>query len=267
MLTEQRELVGKILAFVREDEANRLGGNTSIYDEPLVGFAQARDPLFEKLKEEEVIGDVHRSPEEWLPGALCVISYFLPFSREIRSSNYGNGLASEEWLQGRFQGEGLNNKLRKFLVEELTARGGRAIAPAIDKDWMVDYQLCRSNWSERHAAFIAGLGTFSLNRGMITSRGMAGRFGSVITNLEFTPTERAYRSPFEHCPFLVDGSCGACIDRCPVGAITAEGKDKKRCHQYIFIEDPLAEIRMKYGYPQSACGKCQTSVPCETGIP
>lgn len=267
MTESQRELAGKIISFVREDELNSLGGTCYIYDEPLVGFARAHDPLFDQLKNEEIIGKVHKTPLEWLPGASTVISYFLPFSREVRLSNYKDGLASEEWLRGRIQGEGLNNKLRKCLVEELTASGGRAIAPVLEKGWMADYEMLLSNWSERHAAFIAGLGAFGLNRGLITPKGMAGRFGSVITDLEFAPSRRPYQSPFEYCPFLVDGSCGVCIDRCPVGAITTAGKDKKRCHQYIFIEDPQAEIRVKYGYPQSACGKCQTSVPCENGIP
>lgn len=263
----QEKLVEKIVAFIREDESNRLGPGAHIYDEPLVGFAQAQDPLFDELKKEEIVGAVHRSPQEWLADAETVISYFLPFSEGLRLSNYGQGLASEEWLKGRYQGEALNNKLRTFLVAELSASGGRAVAPAIAKDWSVDYQLFRSNWSERHIAYIAGLGTFSLNRGLITSRGMAGRFGSVVTNLEFTPSRRRYRSFFEYCPFLVDGSCGVCIERCPVGAISAAGKDKKRCHQYIFIDDPLAAARMKYGYPGSACGKCQTSVPCEMAVP
>lgn len=263
----KEKLVEKIVAFIREDDLNLIGPGIHIYDEPLVGFAQAGDPLFEELKKETIVGAIHRSPQEWLADAGTAISYFLPFSERLRLSNYGQGLASEEWLKGRYQGEALNNKLRTFLVAELTASGGRAIAPASEKDWMVDYQLFRSNWSERHVAYIAGLGTFSLNRGLITSRGMAGRFGSIVTNWKFAPSLRRYRSFFEYCPFLVDGSCGVCIERCPAGAISTDGKDKKKCHQYIFIDDPLAAVRMKHGYSGSACGKCQTSVPCEGTIP
>ncbi len=267
MNISSENLVEKIVSFVRQEESNRLAPEIHIYDEPLVGFAQARDPLFVELKKESVVGDVHRLPQEWLTDAGTVISYFLPFSEKVRLSNHGRGLASEEWLKGRYQGEGLNNKLRNFLAAELTAVGGRAVAPAIEKDWLADYQLFRSNWSERHVACIAGLGTFSLNRGLITSRGMAGRFGSVVTNIELTPTKRAYQSFFEYCPFLVDGSCGACVERCPAGAISACGKDKKKCHQYIFIDDPLAAVRIRHGYSGSACGKCQTAVPCEWAIP
>ena len=38
-----------------------------------------------------------------------------------------------------------------------------------------------SNWSERHVAYVCGLGTFGC-QGLITSKGLAGRFGSIITD-------------------------------------------------------------------------------------
>jgi epoxyqueuosine reductase len=40
-----------------------------------------------------------------------------------------------------------------------------------------------SSWSERHAAYAAGLGTFGLCDGLITARGKAVRFGSIISKL------------------------------------------------------------------------------------
>jgi len=45
------------------------------------------------------------------------------------------------------------------------------MAPALDKRFVItDLQ---SNWSERHVAFIAGLGTFGLSRSLITPLGTA----------------------------------------------------------------------------------------------
>ena len=41
-----------------------------------------------------------------------------------------------------------------------------------------------SAWSERHAAYVAGLGTFSLTRALISERGMAGRYGSFDANTD-----------------------------------------------------------------------------------
>lgn len=76
-----------------------------------------------------------------------------------------------------------------------------------------------SNWSERHIAFVAGLGTFGLSKSLITKRGCAGRYGSVITSLPFKSIRREYDGVYDYCSM-----CGECIARCPSGAITKEGK-------------------------------------------
>ena len=133
------------------------------------------------------------------------------------------------------------------------ARGGEgplASYPGAPKD------LFASNWSERHAAFAAGLGTFSLTRGLITKRGMAGRFGSVIVDLPLEVSPRPYREPYEYCI-----RCGACARRCPAGAISLErGKEQAPCKAYLGRQKQLYA-------PRYGCGKCQTAVPCEAGIP
>ncbi len=93
----------------------------------------------------------------------------------------------------------------------------------------------RSNWSERHAAFVAGLGTFSLNRSLITRSGAAGRIGSVVTDAPFPATRRPYAGP------TVDRhACGACIQRCPCGAIDASGKDNVACK--AFLDSTLGQV-------------------------
>jgi epoxyqueuosine reductase QueG len=123
-----------------------------------------------------------------------------------------------------------------------------------------------STWSERHAAFAAGLGTFSLNRGFISERGIAHRCGSVITNLVITPSLRRYRHHTENCLFCRNGSCGVCISRCPVGAITRFGHDKESCRVYGY-ETVVQEVGERYGVATPGCGLCQTGVPCEARIP
>lgn len=260
-------LLQKIAAFVSEDEKNVYNKQFRVYDNPLVGFAAADDPLFEDMKNEGIIGPMFRTPKQWLHEAKTVISFFLPFTETVRRSNHASGLASDEWMHGRFFGEEFANHLRRHIVKELQMTGARAMAPLIDPCFQADFTIYASNWSERHVAYIAGLGTFSLNRGLITEKGMAGRIGSVITDLVFEPTPRSYQDPFQHCLFTREGKCGACIKRCPTQAITENGKDKYKCHQYLFIQDPRKDFNKVYGYPYSACGKCQTKVPCETIIP
>jgi epoxyqueuosine reductase QueG len=136
------------------------------------------------------------------------------------------------------------------LVEQA---GGRAVAPSVSERFAV-VEL-RSNWSERHAAFVAGMGTFSLNRSLITDAGSCGRLGSVITDLALEPTPRAYSAVTEYC-----NKCGACIDRCPPEAIDESGKNNNTCRIYC------DETKVCYA-PRYGCGKCQTGVPCEAGRP
>jgi epoxyqueuosine reductase QueG len=228
-------------------------GPLRIYDPPLFAVADAGDPLWAKLKEPEVIGPRHRTPEEWLAGARSVVSYFLPFSERVRKANRVPGVTATEWIYARWEGEACNAALATLLAGTLEASGARALAPMADPRFQV--VDLRSNWSERHAAFIAGLGTFSLTRSMITRLGAAGRFGSVVTDAVLPPTLRPYQSIYEHCR-----DCGICIDRCPCRAIDATGKDHQVCKVY------LDQTRVLYA-PRYGCGKCQTAVPCERRIP
>ena len=250
-----------------EEQNTMMPDNSTIFDEPLTGVVQAGDQLFVEFLRSDIIGPHFRTPGRWLPGAVAVISYFLPFSSRVRLSNQGEGPSSEEWLHGRFRGEIFNDRLRYYITKEIARLGGRAVAPGLENSFFADYDALTSNWSERHVAYAAGLGSFGLHRGLITEKGVAGRFGSVVTDLEFASAVRPQGSYYQNCPFLINGSCGACIKRCPAGAITDLGKDKRKCYQFIFIEDRLKGLREKYNYPYSICGKCQVAVPCEERIP
>lgn len=242
--------------FIKTDPLNfdvELNG-MPIYDTPIFGVASAFDPFFEKLKEPGIVGPHYLSPQEWLPGAKSVVSYFLPYSSQVREANRQKGDPAIEWLHGRYEGEFCNNGLRKLLYSALIESGAEAAAPSLDPRFKrVGYN---SNWSERHAAFIAGLGTFGLSKSLITEKGCAGRYGSVITNLEFETTPRNYTDVYEYC-----NKCGSCISRCPADAITMNGKEHDPCHHFVHIE---VESRFK---PRYGCGKCQTAVPCEYSRP
>lgn len=241
----------KLADYIQNNEQNFITklNMMQIYDQPLLSVAAASDPLWLKMKEPTIIGSQHLTPKEWLPEAKSVISYFLPFTTIIRTSNRLEGLPSKEWLYGRCEGEMFNNALRLLIIDLVEANGGQALAPALDKRFTVDNHT--SNWSERHVAFIAGLGTFSMSHSLITRLGTAGRFGSVIVDLEFEIKPRPYQEVDEYCD-----KCGTCIDRCPPQAITENGKDKESCFQYL---NKMFELNK----PRYGCGKCQTNVPCE----
>lgn len=244
------KLEKKIAKFTKSSSQNFIDEfKIQLYSEPLIGIASASDPLWNKLKEPNVVNSNHLSPSEWLPGAKSVISYFLPFTKQIRSSNQSEGSPSKEWLYGRYEGEIFNNSVRNLVVGEVEESGWKAVSPGIDERYKVSNHA--SNWSERHAAFIAGLGTFGLSQSLITELGTAGRFGSVIVDMELEPKQRPYQQIDEYCT-----KCGSCIDRCIPGAITANGKDKECCSKYLY---KILELNK----PRYGCGKCQTAVPCE----
>lgn len=268
----------EIRDFVLTSPDNRLpGSDQRFYDEPLVGFAAADDPLFASFK--SVIGPYHLTPDEimtecygTLSGqATTVICWILPITRSTRESNRRQERTpSREWAQTRSDGERFNSLLRMFVVELLRRSGMRAVAPLLSGMWRPVREEpagLSSTWSERHAAYAAGLGTFSLSDGLITDKGIAHRCGSVVTDAPIPP--KPHREPLDHranCLFFNGGSCGACIRRCPVGAISEQGHDKEKCRQYVY-DELRTTIGQSYGIMETGCGLCQTRVPCEACIP
>lgn len=254
---------------VASSPENRFDDGVSPYfDAPLVGFAAAGDPLFVAYK--EIIGGFHRTPEEFLEGAATVICWVLPITRATRESNRAESeVPSRAWALTRNHGENFNMALRRHLVAWLEARGHRAVAPHVAAGWQqLDDPVVgvASTWSERHAAYAAGLGTFSLNDGLITERGIAHRVGSVVTDLVLSPTVRTAPDHRYNCLWFREGSCGMCVNRCPVGAISPGGHDKVSCREYVYGKVPEA-VADRYGVSQTGCGLCQTRVPCEARIP
>ena len=240
-----------------------------MYEHPLLGVAPAGDPFFAELRRPGVIGPHFRLPGEWLPGAASVVSLFLPFTDPVIESNRRDPeWPSPEWLHARIEGQQMINQLCIRLVELLEQAGHTAVAPSLHKDFWSwakpagtrddgrEVPGFTSNWSERHVADVAGLGTFGLSAGLITARGMAGRIGSVVTTLELAPDTRPYQRFDEYCTH-----CGACVGRCRDGAIAMETrKNKEICSG--------TQNRMKVQFaPRYGCGKCQVAVPCERRIP
>lgn len=268
-----------VKSFTRTSPANRLPGSKEpIFDEPLVGFAAGDDPLFDEYR--RIIAPTHLTPHQALAQAygirpddllteISAISWILPVSAETRRANRRQtAVPALVWSQTRWHGEDFNNALRGYLIRLLTGLGYRATAPAIQPFFQVstDNQGPLSNWSERHIAYAAGLGTFSLSDGFITPRGIAHRCGSVITDLGLPPTPRTAADIHANCLYYADGSCQACVARCPVAAITPQrGHDKVKCRQYLYGD--LEPLKEKYEVGVVGCGLCQTNVPCEAANP
>ena len=268
-----------IRAFIATSPENSMhtGDDEPAWDEVLVGFAAGADPIWQQYK--EYVGAFHWTPwevfnqhrpeENVSAGQLTVVSWILPQRQLVRKTNRkARKYPSEEWARIRIYGEACNTALRNHVVARLEQAGHPAVAPMLAPNWTV-VQSRRfsyaSSWSERHAAHAAGLGTFGLCDGLITPHGKAMRAGSVVAKLTFEPTPRPYANHQAYCLFFAEGTCGKCIDRCPVRAITEAGHDKEKCRQHLVRSREYVE--KTYQFKGYGCGLCQVGVPCESRIP
>jgi len=260
--------------------ANTLENGTGepAWGEPHLGCARGDDPLFAQIKTD--IGPFYWTPLEAFrlahPGIaaeaseLSVIVYILPQTEATRlDQRTATRVPAERWARSRFHGEEFNCALRLHLAGQLTRAGFPAVAPERLAEFAYrDSERfgIASNWSERHTAWVAGLGTFGLSDGLITRVGKAVRFGSVVAKIDLEATPRAYQGYQDWCLWYARGTCGACRQRCPIDAIAEEGHDKQACFDYIRnVTTPY--VREHYGTEATPCGLCQVKIPCESRSP
>jgi len=255
-----------------EDESKE-----AAWDDVLVGFSSGADPMWQQYK--EYIGAFHWTPwevytqhcpkEPAAPDELTVISWVLPQRKQVREANRrAEKYPAELWARIRVYGEAFNIALRHHVVQRLKEKGHMAIPPMLVPNWTIVKSKrfsYASSWSERHAAHAAGLGTFGLCDGLITAKGKALRAGSVIAKISIEPTPRPYADHRAYCLFFAEGTCGKCIDRCPVRAITEAGHDKEKCRQHLARSREY--VAKTYRFEGYGCGLCQVGIPCEATIP
>ena len=279
-LQEPKGWIEKVIRDFWASPANSLENGTGepAWDEPLTAYARGDDPLFEQLKRD--IGPFYWTPLEAFrlefpkietdAAQLTVISYVLPQTEATRlDQRQATEVPAERWARSRFQGEEFNCALRLHLARQLTRAGYPAVAPERSTEFAYRQSErfgLASNWSERHTAWIAGLGTFGLSDGLITRVGKAVRFGSVVVQLQLEATPRPYVGHQDWCLWHAKGSCGVCMQRCPADAITAAGHDKPKCFDYIRkITAPY--VHEHYATGATPCGLCQVKIPCEARSP
>lgn len=274
---DRLRMIENIVADFSSSPANTMGYPSvePAWDNPRLAVARGDDPLFAWLKSD--IGPFLWTPEEAfalafpgdpLPGdRLSVICWVLPQTARTRADQgCQQEVPAERWARSRFYGEAFNYQLRLHLAMQLCAAGFRAAAPETLPAFSAKCQSARyglaADWSERHAAWVAGLGTFGLSDGLITEFGKAVRFGSVVAAIDLPVTARRYRGHQDWCLWHAKGTCSACIQRCPAAAINESGHDKELCQQYISsVTVPF--VNRYYATGASPCGLCQVDIPCE----
>jgi epoxyqueuosine reductase len=288
------EILNFIQKLFNESNLNRLPekfGGGKIFSYPLIGIASGNDYIFQKFK--EVVGAEHYTPlEMWNNNnkppvsmkKLRVISIVFPFTNEIREASldpimyHGYKLPAEVYSVAR----NYANSFKKFVMEEcikyLENLGFQATTGMLSKYFtIIAKERFYSTWSERHIAFAAGIGTFSLHEALITEAGCNVRLASIITDAPLTINNRKSDDPFSNCLFYSNGTCKECINKCPALAISKDGHDKMKCNEYRLkvarrmiprLEGILKPYSRRINWKDRednfpvGCGFCQFGVPC-----
>jgi ferredoxin len=293
-----------VLKFLKElftsSELNRAPekyGGGRIFDAPLIGVARGDDPIFERYK--KLVGPEHMTPAEmWvksgLPEAadlasrLRTLAIIFPYVDLIREeSKEIEGMPAEIYSVGRNYANAFLEEVMKRTVEFFEGQGSHAAAGSLCSAFQVitkgDPITFYSTWSERHMAFAAGLGTFSLHEGFISEVGTNIRIASVTTDAPLEVTPRTSDEPYANCLHYAKDTCRKCVERCPADAITAEGgHDKLKCWTYGRVVEKEMTERIgtsllkphyrnvndtdTYSYPVG-CAFCQFGVPCTARNP
>jgi epoxyqueuosine reductase QueG len=267
-------------------------GGGRVFEGPRIGVSRGNDHIFQDYK--KIIGPEHHTPAElWamrgldggddLPERLRILTIIFTYVEEIReASRTATDLPAEIYSVGRNYADqfmvDVMNKLVAFFQERgYQAREGMWPGEEFQSWVREDPWRFVSTWSERHIAFAAGLGTFSLHEGLITEVGCNVRVISVLTDAPLDVTPRASDEPYGNCLHYAEGTCGECIDRCPAKAISRDGHDKRICAGYVAkVRDemtsrlkPLLKPRRRRGRDGEwvqdhavGCAFCQFDVPC-----
>jgi len=228
-----------------------------MWEDPIIEIISAENEKLQTLK--QAVSSSHYMPCDILPDAQSIISFFIPFHKSVVESNVEGAMASREWAIAYIK----TNDLIKAIsdkVETLMAERGYKTGK-IPATHNFDEKKLISNWSHRHIACIAGIGTFGINNMLITKKGCCGRFGSIITNYEFENYRHGENK--EKCLNKLYGGCGICQKRCVVNAYSGKSFNRNLCYKQCLQN---AEYHKEIGHAD-VCGKCLVGLPCSLSLP
>ena len=220
------------------------------YREPIIAFADVEDLEFESIK--SMTHENHMLPKEWMPKGKTVVSFFIPFAKELMQTNKKDEYVAREWAVAYIETNNLIKQICATMAERLKKYN-------IDTVWQLptqnyDSEKLMSYWSQRHVAYIAGIGTFGMNNMLITDKGCSGRYGSFIIDYSIEPSKK---NRVERCLYKLNGSCGICMEMCPVQALTPKGFDRFKCRDWVKDVDAFYSDLASC----DCCGKCLLG-PC-----
>jgi len=189
-------------------------------------------------------------PERLMPGTLGIISARLDYLPEAADAHANLAIPTRAYVARYALGRDYHRIVRRRLArlaERLTlAVGPFAYRAFADSAPVMEVALAQGaglGWRGKHTLLLERAGSWFF-------------LGELYVDLPFPPDP----PEANHC-----GTCHACIDACPTGAIVAPYRlDARRCIAYLTIEHrgPIpAELRPLLGNRIYGCDDCQLVCP------
>ena len=251
------------LRYALEDAVQTYSQKTDVrpfWRNPLLATAVV-DDRFDMLP--RIAAEDHVLPRDLLDTVRTVVVFFVPFIKAVAQENHPGENPSRSWGLAYEATNRLIGHLCEVLQQELVDRGYRvALTPATHN---FDPEKLMARWSHKHLGYLAGLGRFGVNAQFITPAGCAGRMGSLVTDADLGDSPLVNGE--ELCLHKNGRKCLACLERCPVGAVSVSGIDRKRCWERL--KENIAQVDALAGLEPNThvCGKCQVLVPCSMKDP
>ncbi len=190
--------------------------------------------------------ELRARPQQLEAGTLTVISAALDYLPHDKAADAPGQAAISRYAQGRDYHKVVRNRLQKLAsaIGELAGPYGYRVfsdsAPVMEVEYARQAGL---GWRGKHTLLLSKHGSWRF-------------LGEIYCDLPLPPDAPVD----EHC-----GSCRACLDACPTGAIVAPYVvDARRCISYLTIELAGAipeAFRPLLGNRIYGCDDCQTCCP------
>jgi len=195
-----------------------------------------------------------QDPTIWWPGARTVLAGLVPHDED---GEPGDALPEDhaQGARGLVSRHAWGRDYHVVVKRLLMALGRRLEKEVPGARWRTC--IDRGAAMEKPNAVLAGLGWIGKHGNLLRTDGSSWFFiGLLLTDVEVDAD-----APFtaDHC-----GTCTACIDACPTGAIVAPQQvDARRCISYLTIEtDSVPEpLREGVGRWVHGCDACQDACP------
>jgi epoxyqueuosine reductase len=247
------ELRNFLEAYVAEEPA-RLN-HKGWWRKPLL-VSSPIDKRFDVLP--EIAMDEHLHPQDLLKTARSVIVFFIPFVKDLIKENRSGSRPCRNWGVAYVETNDLINRAGEAIANLLKGAGyASGLTPATHN---FDESRLMARWSHKHLAYIAGLGRFGTHCMLITPSGVCGRFGSLVTEADLG--DNPLMEIPEACLLKTGKTCGKCIERCPVNALTENGFDRRKCWGRLIENQRVLDYYADLPLSTHVCGKCNTMLPC-----